>query len=81
MVKIVWDICSCKVREELQKLCPDQDCVLPPWIAFPMVDSSDLFWKMGRGEDYIMAIINYYRKDPQAYELQFPAPQSWKEFY
>jgi ribA/ribD-fused uncharacterized protein len=32
----------------------------PPWTKFPNVDSGEMFWRMGKGEDYISEFSKYY---------------------
>lgn len=53
----------------------------PPWIVRPDVEPSDLFWRMGRGEDLLMAAARF--RDTLApaarahYDAYFPVPSEW----
>jgi ribA/ribD-fused uncharacterized protein len=56
--------------------------VPPPWIAFPDVERSDLFWRMGRGEDHVIKASRF--RDsllPPArleYDAYFKVPNEWQ---
>lgn len=56
-----------------------------PWNKFPNVDSSDMFWRMGKGEDYLSEFNKYYQKlndkEKMIYKLTNPEPYDWTEFY
>lgn len=62
-----------------------QNSVYPPWVQFPEVVSSDMFWRMGKGEDFIKQFSIYYdalsEKEKIIYKLSNPAPQQWHTFY
>ena len=53
----------------------------PPWIEFPDMELSDLFWRMGRGEDYLTTASRFYGSlngDAKAhYDAYFPPPKEW----
>lgn len=59
--------------------------IKPPWMQFPDVDSMDMFWQMGSGEDYIMEFCKRYKclskNEEIIYKLVHPAPRSWRNFY
>jgi N-glycosidase YbiA len=56
--------------------------IAPPWIAYPDVEPSDLFWRMGSGEDYITeASLFKIKLLPEAradYDAYFPVPDEWR---
>jgi ribA/ribD-fused uncharacterized protein len=56
----------------------------PPWISFPEIDPSDLFYRMGFGEDYFLKFHRYYyslsERDRVIYKLTNPMPDEWKHF-
>ena len=59
--------------------------VQPPWNEFPNIDINDLFWQMGKGEDYLIKFNDYYFKlterEKIIYKLTNPEPFDWKGFY
>jgi hypothetical protein len=71
-----------QVREILLRISNNPDLILPPWIAFPITDSRDLFWRMGLGENYLFKwykfIDNY---GLEKYRTNFPAPVGWEDSY
>ncbi|RYD82449.1 MAG: NADAR family protein [Sphingobacteriales bacterium] len=64
---------------------PIKNTFLPPWLKFPNIYPEDLFWRMGKGEDYIFSFSKFYlalnEKEKIIYKLTFPQPFIWKEFY
>lgn len=56
--------------------------VPPPWIAFPDVEPSDLFWRMGRGEDHVIQVSRFRDAlSPSAraeYDAYFKVPEEWR---
>jgi ribA/ribD-fused uncharacterized protein len=56
--------------------------VPPPWIAFPDVERSDLFWRMGRGEDHVIQASRFrHSLLPGAraeYDAYFRVPDEWQ---
>lgn len=64
---------------------PLDNSVQPPWTKFPNVDISDMFWRMGKGEDYITEFSKYYHsltdREKMIYKLTNPEPYDWTEFY
>lgn len=60
--------------------------VMPaPWIKFPGVDSRDIFWRMGKGEEYLIDFYKSYEalseREKMIYRLTNPAPYNWQEVY
>ena len=59
--------------------------VQPPWLKYPGVDSHDMFWRMGKGEEHLMAFGKYYMslggREKTIYQLTNPAPHDWRVFY
>jgi ribA/ribD-fused uncharacterized protein len=64
---------------------PLDNSTQPPWTKFPDVDSHDMFWRMGKGEDYLMTFSMYYEgltdREKVVYKLTNPLPYEWKDFY
>ncbi|KTF17845.1 MULTISPECIES: hypothetical protein [Alteromonadales] len=59
---------------------------LPPWEKFPEYEPSNIFWRMGTGEEYLIDYFGVYLKyaskdDIQAYKLKYPAPKIWENWY
>ncbi len=56
-----------------------------PWKIYPEIDSQDIFWRMGKGEDIISKVINLYNslneKEKLIFQLSNPAPYHWSDFY
>lgn len=68
-----------ELRDELRK--SPRAFLPPPWITYPDVEVSDLFWRMGAGEGYLIecghlldAMPEVARKEYNAY---FPTPAAW----
>jgi ribA/ribD-fused uncharacterized protein len=61
------------------------DLLLPPWKAYPQIDSRDMFWRMGKGEGFIIKFGTYYsslsERDKMFFKLIHPEPHHWKGFY
>jgi ribA/ribD-fused uncharacterized protein len=59
--------------------------MLPPWKKYPDVDPLDMFWRTGRGEQYVMEFGRYYSGLPDRekiiYELNYPATGDWNDYY
>lgn len=57
------------------------DFFVPPWIKYPEVDVSDLHWRMGVGEDYLIECSRWLETlAPSAkreYDAYFPVPKEW----
>lgn len=71
------------VRTGLREMNADPLIVIPPWLAFPTVDYSDMFWRMGLGEDYLNSWRDYLHStgNEADYRCIFPTPDTWKEVY
>lgn len=56
---------------------------LPPWLKYPDVDRLSLFWRMGKGEDYLSKWYEWYKECPEKtqYMMKFPEPIAWKGSY
>jgi ribA/ribD-fused uncharacterized protein len=64
---------------------PPKNSLLPPWMKFPKIDNSDMFWRMGKGEEYLIQFFNYFdglpSREQTIYKLTNPAPYEWENFY
>ncbi len=71
------------VRSSLRELNEDPEIVLPPWLAFPGTVQSDMFWRMGIGENYMYQWSRYYLSliDQLSYRQSFPVPDKWQDFF
>lgn len=58
---------------------------LPPWVLEPLMDSGDLFWRMGKGEEIIIQFLKSYKvlttEEKLRYKLFYPSPIQWMLFY
>lgn len=45
--------------------------LLPPWIRYPDVEPSDLFWRMGSGEDYLVEFNRWWNAATAADRIRF----------
>lgn len=65
-----------EVRDQLRALTRGYIFSLPPELAFPEVGEHDMFWRMGRGEDYVIRWNNYYMSlssdEQEKYRETFP---------
>lgn len=56
-----------------------------PWSRFPGIDKEDLFWRMGKGEEFLATFSIYYKNlteiEKTIYKLTNPAPYHWTNFY
>jgi hypothetical protein len=59
--------------------------MLPPWIACPDIPRYSIGWRMGGGEDYWIAFIDWYRglqsKEREQYRQAYPEPDEWSGLY
>ena len=59
--------------------------MLPPWKKYPDIDPLDMFWRMGEGEQYVIATAQYWDSLDEhsriIYELMHPTPPGWEYFY
>jgi ribA/ribD-fused uncharacterized protein len=64
---------------------PLEKAIQTPWTKFPNVDSSDMFWRMGIGEDYLTEFSKFYQsltdREKMIYKLTNPQPYEWTDFY
>jgi len=62
-----------------------ENSLQPPWRQFENVDSNDMFWRMGKGEDYLAKFFKYYltldERQKTIFRLTNPAPYEWTDFY
>ena len=62
-----------------------ENVVLPPWKIYPNIHPIDGFWRMGKGEEFIIKFSNYYselsERDKAIFELCYLAPSDWTGFY
>ncbi|MES3022652.1 MAG: NADAR family protein [Pseudomonadota bacterium] len=53
----------------------------PPWVQAPDIDPSDMYWRMGRGEDQLTQAERFRNGlSPVArkhYDMYFPTPELW----
>jgi len=59
---------------------------VPPWIKFPEVGPVDMFWRMGRGEEYLQEYIAPYfnyasEQEIEEYKSKYPEPREWIGWY
>jgi ribA/ribD-fused uncharacterized protein len=54
----------------------------PPWILNPAVEPSDIYWRMGEGEQQHTDASRFRHSFAQAsqreYDLYFPVPEAWR---
>ena len=59
--------------------------VVPPWRKYPDVNPLDMFWRMGKGEDFSMEFSKFFNqlsdREKVIYRLSYPASGDWKDFY
>jgi ribA/ribD-fused uncharacterized protein len=64
---------------------PIDNSIQPPWTKFSDVDSNDMFWRMGKGEDYLIEFSKYYQslteREKKIYKMTNPQPYEWTGFY
>lgn len=58
----------------------------PPWIKYPNCHPTDMFWRMGNGEDYLVDYFGLYFKystkaEIYAYKLKYPEHKDWLGTY
>jgi len=58
----------------------------PPWIKYPNRHPTDIFWRMGDGEDYLVDYFGLYFKystesELMAYMLKYPEHKDWVGTY
>lgn len=70
-----------KFEDELKNNPPE-----PPWVKYPEHSPNDLFWRMGKGETYIMENVHPYLEYAtenalREYKKKYPEPNNWKGWY
>jgi ribA/ribD-fused uncharacterized protein len=74
-----------ELRQKIKKQFPNEQWILPPWVAFPDIDQLDMFWRMGLGENFMYTWAKWYNTQSKEiklqYQLSFPEPELWKGFY
>lgn len=57
----------------------------PPWMQYPEKHPTDIFWRMGKGEEILSDFSTTYSQlsegEKTFYQLTYPAPPKWEEFY
>lgn len=73
-----------RLLEQVRAELPVQlgTCTAPPWLQHPGVDPSDIFWRMGAGEDGLSAAQRFWLGLPpeaqKEYDAYFPVPHEWR---
>ncbi|MTI20725.1 NADAR family protein [Fulvivirga sp. RKSG066] len=56
-----------------------------PWNEFPAIDAVDIFWRMGKGEDFIINFFKNYQSLTKSEKVKFqianPEPKNWRGFF
>lgn len=69
-----------QVRAEL--VTDEPRLLAPPWSAFPGIEPSDIFWRMGGGEDYLANVsrllMTMSEQGRAEYEAYFKMPDEWR---
>jgi hypothetical protein len=59
--------------------------MLPPWLEIPEYERLSLGWRMGGGEDYYRAFVDFYKSlseaEREAYAQRYPEPEKWANYY
>ena len=59
--------------------------VAPPWKAYPNIESADMFWRMGKGEDLMTGFSKFYSnlnaREQVIFRLTYPEPYDWAHIY
>ncbi|NOU98590.1 DUF1768 domain-containing protein [Paenibacillus sp. LMG 31457] len=70
-----------EVRNSLEGYVPE--FFLPQWIAFPEILPFSIGWRMGAGEDYLMYLSEWRKKQTsealKEYDEYFTPPEEWIE--
>lgn len=68
------------VRTELAE--SQSQFIVPPWIAHPETEVSDMYWRMGKGEEELTNAARFRANLSLAaakhYDLYFPVPAEWR---
>ena len=58
---------------------------VPPWLAYPEMDKTDIGWRMGPGESHLNDIYVYFeycgKESIKKYVDKYPEPESWEGWY
>jgi len=61
------------------------ELIKAPWEKYPDVDSNNMFWRMGKGEDVISSFARYYNSlnqtEKEGFEKKFKPAAEWAGFY
>ena len=61
------------------------DPMQPPWLQFPDLDRRSVGWRMGPGEEYLLAFAGWFRQlgtdRRTSYREDNPEPEDWLGFY
>lgn len=64
---------------------PLENSIQPPWKKFPNMDSNNMFWRMGKGEDYLTQFSEYYNglddREKMIFKMTNTCPYEWQSFY
>lgn len=74
-----------EVRDRLRKIEAfelSNDPFLPPWKIYPKIDRSDMFFRMGGGEDYTIQFYNWFNglssSEKEVFKIMFPPKNEWE---
>lgn len=73
-----------KLLEQVRSELPSyrDTYMVPPWVQHPDIAPEDLFWRMGRGEDFLSAAQRFRENLPLEarveYDTYFPVPEAWR---
>lgn len=77
-----------EVRDTLNNLeyfKPLENSLLPLWLKYPNVEQSDMFWRMGEGEGYLIELSKYLetlnKTELEIYKITYPTPEGWENWY
>ncbi len=59
--------------------------LIAPWFKFPDIEYNDMFWRMGKGEQFMTKFAKSYHslteKEQTIFKLTNPEPYNWNGFY
>lgn len=74
-----------EVRDKLSKMDSFEflkDPFLPPWKKYPNIDCSDMFFRMGGGEDYAIQFWAWFDSlsstEKEVFKITFPPKNGWE---
>ncbi len=69
-----------QIRTELSE--EDSQFFAPPWVESPDIEVSDMYWRMGKGEDAYMNAARFRESLAASarthYDMYFPVPPNWR---